>query len=458
MTSDIGDLGQDFLQPHQAEQVILQGHRRIDSTFPKDRAHGKFPVLLLSKSLPSGERRDRDWLVWTQSKTALFCLSCRLFRTNALQRSHLCRPDGYSGDNLWKKLYDRVPSHENSTEHYECYVEWRETEARLRAQTSVNALLIEDIATEAEKWRDILTRIRDAILFLGERGSALRGSSHLIGGRNNGNFLSLLELLSRHDPLLRVHLGDVRKSQRLHQRMQVHYLSYDIQNEFIELCSRHVITKILEERAGAKYYTVMVDATPDASHVEQTTFILRFMRLQSDKRAHQVEERFLASVDCHGKTGEVIATLICDTLAEHGIPLIECRGQAYDNGRNMSGECKGAQSRILAKNPYALYAPCAAHTLNLAGVDTAQCCPRAISFFGIVQKCYNIFSSSTQRWEISNEYVANSLHTLSDTRWSARIDVIKPFAANLPGLRQALRKAQGLNLTAESRRDIDGIL
>lgn len=96
--------------------------------------------------------------------------------------------------------------------------------------------------------------------------------------------------------------------------------------------------------------------------------------------------------------------------------------------------------------------------MNLVGVDSAECCPQAITFFGVVQKCYNICSGSTQRWEILKSKIPDSLHSLSDTRWAARIDAVKPFTRNLPGLKTSLEEIKKLNLTAETRRDVDGIL
>ena len=59
--------------------------------------------------------------------------------------------------------------------------------------------------------------------------------------------------------------------------MQVHYLSPSIQNEFIELCATHVVCAIKKERNEAKYYAIIVDATPDSAHVEQTVFVLRYI-------------------------------------------------------------------------------------------------------------------------------------------------------------------------------------
>ena len=64
-----------------------------------------------------------------------------------------------------------------------------------------------------KKWRDLLKRILDVILFLGQRGLALKGDSNLIGDPSNGNFLGILELLSHYDSTLKEHIEHVRKSQ-----------------------------------------------------------------------------------------------------------------------------------------------------------------------------------------------------------------------------------------------------
>lgn len=66
----------------------------------------------------------------------------------------------------------------------------------------------------------------------------------------------------------------------------------------------------------------------------------------------------------------------------------------------MSGAYKGVQARILENNPLAIFSPCACHSLNLCGVNAAESCTEANTFFAVIQKLYNIFSGSPQRWEI----------------------------------------------------------
>lgn len=64
----------------------------------------------------------------------------------------------------------------------------------------------------------------------------------------------------------------------------------------------------------------------------------------------------------------------------------------------VKGVYKGAQAIILRANNGAIYSACICHSLNLCGEKVAESCPATITFFGAIQKLYNIFSLSLQRW------------------------------------------------------------
>ena len=91
----------------------------------------------------------------------------------------------------------------------------------------------------------ILRRILDVILFLSERGLAFFGPSNPIP--ENGNFLGIIELLSKYDPLLSEHVEKGGKSQQSHKCLQVHYFSTRRQNEFINVAGSFVQTAIVNE-------------------------------------------------------------------------------------------------------------------------------------------------------------------------------------------------------------------
>ena len=244
--------------------------------------------------------------------------------------------------------------------------------------------------------------------------------------------------------------------------MQAHYLSNRSQNNFIKCCGDRVREMILNEREKAFYLSIIVDATSDNSHKEQTTFILRYVYWDEDESSWIIYERFLCYVSCSDKSGEDIAKLILNTLEEYGIPISNCRGIGYDNGSNMAGKYKGAQAWILKTNSLAVFGLCATHSLNLCGVHAARRCDEVITFFVIVQKTYVVFSSCPRRWEILQDEIGSSLHYLSETRWSARIDAVKPFAAHLPNLVIALRKLlqdeAATIIKPETFADVKGIL
>ena len=60
----------------------------------------------------------------------------------------------------------------------------------------------------------------------------------------------------------------------------MHYLGKNIQNELIELLSSTVHQEILASARTAKYFSMVLDCTPDVGHVEQMTIIIRFVEIQ----------------------------------------------------------------------------------------------------------------------------------------------------------------------------------
>ena len=120
------------------------------------------------------------------------------------------------------------------------------------------------------------------------------------------------------------------------ERLQVHYLSNESQNEFIAEYSDVVKQHISGERQPAKHYAVIVDSTLNSAHIKQTTFLLHY--LVRFELQFIIMERFLKFEDWHDKTGPVISHMITETLERHTIPLVDCAAQGYDYAENMPGK------------------------------------------------------------------------------------------------------------------------
>ena len=83
----------------------------------------------------------------------------------------------------------------------------------------------------------------------------------------------------------------------------------------------------------AKYFSLSVDSTPDISHSDQLTVVMRCV----GKSDHKVIERFLNFIPIASHTGEALANILLKFFKQVGIDAANIRGQSYDNASNMSG-------------------------------------------------------------------------------------------------------------------------
>ena len=188
--------------------------------------------------------------------------------------------------------------------------------------------------------------------------------------------------------------------------------------------AKEATTKIANELKKAKYYSITVDSTPDVTHVDQLTFIIRY---ELDDGTNV--EKFLKFIDCNGQHDpESTTNHILHTLTKYEINLDNCRGQSYNNASNLFGKYTGVQARLKALNSLIHYIPCSAHLLNLIGSCAAESFINAVLLFGFLQSFYKFFSASTKRWaKLKSAIKGKTVKSLSNTRWSARSDVTTPL-------------------------------
>ncbi|XP_065650236.1 zinc finger MYM-type protein 1-like [Hydra vulgaris] len=332
-----------------------------------------------------------------------------------------------------------LSGHEKSSEHLANFHSWKEFELRLRNNKTIDAEHLRLVKNEEQYWQQIVKRLIASVRVLSMQNLAFRGTHEKLNTADNGNFLKFVEFLALFDPRMDEHLRKIKDN-----KTHVHYLDKDIQNELIHLLSHGIKQKILTSACDAKYFSIVVDCTPDAGHVEQMTMTIRFLDVisnpeNSNAATASIKEHFLDYVPLKKKTGAGMAETIIKQLGKMSLSIENLRGQGYDNGRNMRGKNKGVQRRILDVNPQALFIPHCAHTLNLAVDDAVKCCLEATAFFDLVQHVYVFFSASTRRWEVLTRHVSNfTVKPLSETRWESRIDVLKPLRYQLGDIYDAL--------------------
>lgn len=144
---------------------------------------------------------------------------------------------------------------------------------------------------------------------------------------------------------------------------------------------------------SAKYFAVILDCTPDISHEEQMTVILRFVHCKPTEGT-EVKETFFGYFSVLDTTGKGLLESFLEKIDTCSLDIRDCRGQSYENGSNMKGKNVGVQARMMELNPKAFYVPCASRSLNLVIVDIAKSSTAALMFLGTLTRLYMIFSSS----------------------------------------------------------------
>lgn len=146
---------------------------------------------------------------------------------------------------------------------------WTELEVRLQRNETVDRHLQEEINREKRHWRDVLLRLLSLVEAFAKYNISFRGDNAKIDNENNGNFLGMIKAIAKFDPVMKEHLRRFEKGET-----QYHYLSHKIQNELIELLASEIKLMIIEKIQNAKYFSVILDCTPDISRKEQMALIV----------------------------------------------------------------------------------------------------------------------------------------------------------------------------------------
>jgi len=424
----------DSLDSRQVDILAQKGPKRDLSIQkgPKDMLSRRFSSLFYDRILSNGESCDRDWLVYSKELDRVFCFSCKLF-TKGHRKGQLAN-EGY---NDWIHLGQRLKEHETSADHVLSMTAWYELRNRLQTDQTIDKAAQRQLEKEKDHWRKVLFRIVGIVKFLAKHNLAFRGSNSKLYDDSNGNFLGLVEMLAEFDPVIQEHVRRITNDET-----HVHYLGPRIQNELIHLLASAIKSEIIKKIKSAKYFSVILDCTPDASHQEQMSLIIRYV----DSTSGHVEESFLGFLDVNDTTGQALFDVLENELKILDLDIDNVRGQGYDNGSNMKGKHQGVQRKLLDVNPRAFYSACGCHSLNLTLCDMAtKTCGRAKDFFGIIQRIYTAFANSTKKWQILKENITGlTLKSVSATRWESRIDSVKAIRFQCADIREALLQVSNI--------------
>ena len=148
----------------------------------------------------------------------------------------------------------------------------------LRLQKKIDAENISIIDKEKKKWRNILHKLLDITLFLAKQNLTFHGHKENEFSLNRENFLKIVEMFSKRDPLLKEHLTRLKRN-ACTVKASVSYLLSETQNEFINVLANHEEKILVMDIKAAKHFGIMFDSASDISHTDQMYEVIRYVKI-----------------------------------------------------------------------------------------------------------------------------------------------------------------------------------
>ncbi|CAN6722683.1 unnamed protein product [Malus baccata var. baccata] len=212
-----------------------------------------------------------DWLEYSVSKDAAFCLYCYLFKTNFEQVGS----EAFTGDGFknWKKGRERFKMH------------------------------VGPVGSVHNKAREAATNLMNQATHIETAMSKHSDQAH-----NNDK---VREVVMENAP------GNLK------------LLAPSIQKEIVNSCALETLDAIMD---GLKYrfFSILVDEARDVSVKEQMAMVLRYV----DDNGHVIE-RFVGIQHVTDTTSSSLKDAIDTLFSRNGLSISKLRGQGYDGASNM---------------------------------------------------------------------------------------------------------------------------
>ncbi|XP_052185241.1 uncharacterized protein LOC127796877 [Diospyros lotus] len=232
-------------------------------------------------------------------------------------------PLGNEGYRDWHNMGWGLKNHEVSKEHIDCMTSWIELETRLSKNKTIDQSVQIEINKEREHWKQVLKRIIAVVQRLAKNNLAFRGDCEKLYVENNGLFLQMIEMIAEFDPIMKEHI----------RRIQAHethytYLGPKIQNELIQMLANEVKSSILRKVKQVKYFLVILDCMPDASHEEQMSLVIRCVDYSAN--SVMVEEYWVEFLKVDDTSGLGLFTELKNMLTNLELDIDDIRDTSED--------------------------------------------------------------------------------------------------------------------------------
>ncbi|XP_034093508.1 zinc finger MYM-type protein 1-like [Gymnodraco acuticeps] len=351
------------------------------------------------------------WLEYSLSQDAAYCFACRHFVS--AKASVFTAEHGYSN---WKKATSKDSGfsvHARSDTHVNAMIAWTEYKSMAGRNTTILGMMGDENQKQVTENQKYIKTLADILLLTATQNISQRGHDESETSKNKGNFLEILDVVSKHDPLVKRRLSQGPRNAK--------YTSKGTQNEMLECLAEIVREDIIKEVKESEHFFILADETKDMKKIEQLSLVVRYYY------NGVVQESFLEYQQAEHLDAASLTKKIISCLEKYGLEYKKnLVGQGYDGAAVMSGRCSGVQTRVKEAAKYAFYVHCNAHCLNLVIVDCVKSVPEAACFFMLLERLYTFMSGSYvhNNWmDVQKEMFTGApreLPRLSDTRWACR--------------------------------------
>lgn len=350
----------------------------------------------------------------------MFCSFCLAFGKEDNRFTVGCSALSSTNPYTRIKEHEKSVSHENSSEAFLLFINSNDIRSRLDTVRRF----------ENERRRSVLQRLIDTIKLIGKRGLSYRGAKNAEAAYtlndlslDHGNFLEIILLLAKYDPLLKEHVDKaVMQSQKLYESRKeavhagrpgkfVTFLSKTTADYVIDAISVLLKKNLSEIIKKSEFFSVQIDSTQDINVHDQLAIVVRFV-------TDDVQERLIALVNCKCGTGKNLCDLLCKVLVDMNLDVTKCVGSSTDGASNMRGQYNGFSAWLNKVSPDQIHVWCYAHVLNLVMIDTSNVTCESTSLFGLLNSIAVFVRESYLRmnkWEENSKF--KFISNIGDTRW-----------------------------------------
>ncbi|XP_049383041.1 uncharacterized protein LOC125847472 [Solanum stenotomum] len=263
-----------------------------------------------------------DWLEYSVSKDATYCLYCYLFKDHNINQGggevFLCTwfKNWNKKSGLNKHIGLQNSPHNRSK---------KKCQNLLRQQQSIQSAFERQSNQIKHGYYIRLSVSVDVVRLLITQGLAFRGHDESKSSLSRGNFLQIISWYAERCDKIRDYVFE-------HASQNDQMTSPIIQKDIVTTCKIETVKAILEELNG-DYFALLIDESFDISRKEQMAIVLRYV-----DRMGFVMVRLIDIIHIQDTSALSLKETIINLLAQHSLSPSRVRGECYDEASNMQGE------------------------------------------------------------------------------------------------------------------------